>query len=193
MEALWTSRDPARWQAALDRYEQAIEEQGVDRLPELDRWYRADLPAAIAGRSPAHVTREELARLTEWKMTRGVWRARNLGLVKSNPADDVVRISGEALAAAPDPKAPISRLSKLAGVGPATASAVAAAARPDVYPFFDDIAAARAGLGKIAYTLAFYARYADALRERARQLGGDWTPARVEQALWSHAGGKGRS
>jgi putative ABC transport system permease protein len=34
---------------------------------------------------------------------------------------------------------------------------------------------------------------ADALRERARQLGGDWTPARVEQALWSHAGGKGRS
>lgn len=189
--SLWATEDRPAWRRALDSYDTVIERQGIDKLPERDRWYRQELPRLIAARDPAHVTLDELVRVTEWKMTRGVWRGRNLVLVKSNDPKAVVETSAGALALAPDPKRPITVLARLAGVGPATASAVAAAAFPETYPFFDEIAAAQVpGLGRVAYTAAYYSRYADALRRRAEALGAGWTPSDVERALWAHAGGK---
>ena len=165
--------------------------QGVDGLPELDRWVRTELPERIRGRRPRHVTLEDIVGVTRWKMARGVWRGRNLALVRSNGAAAVVDVSTAALAAAPDPRGPIRALAELKGVGPATASAVAAAADPEVYAFFDDLVAGQVpGLGKVAFTLGYYLKYAEALRERARRLGDGWTPAAVERALWAHAGGK---
>lgn len=177
--------------AALDRYDAVIAEQGVERLPELDRWYREELPGLIASRRPRHLKHEELVRLTEWKMARGVWRARNLVLVRGNDPTAVEESSAAALARIPDPTGPISVLAKLKGVGPATASAAAAAAAPDIYPFFDEIVAAQLpGLGEVKWTLGYYGRYADALRAAADRFGGDWTPVTVERALWAYAGGK---
>src|SRR5688572_16403514 len=188
---LWTSTTVKDWRSALDRYGQVVSAQGVARLPELDRWYREELPDLIGARRPPHVTLPELVRLTEWKMARGVWRAPNLVLVRGNAPDAVVEASTAALAAIPHPTAPIAALAKLAGVGPATASAVASAVAPDVYPFFDELVAEQVpGLGKVAWTLGYYRKYADALRTRAGALGGGWTPAMVERALWSHVGGK---
>src|SRR5215210_7879081 len=84
MISLWTSDAPEDWQAALDRYERVIAEQGVARLPELDSWYRDELPTKIAARRPGYVTLDELVTVTEWKMARGVWRGRNLALVRGN-------------------------------------------------------------------------------------------------------------
>ena len=191
MHDLWSNPDPTAWHAALARYPAVVEAQGVARLPDLERWYRAELPALIAARRPASVTQDELVRATEWKMARGVWRQRNLLLVRSNAARVVEEASRAALAAVPDPLAPIRSLATLDGVGPATASAIAAAYAPAVYPFFDDLVAGQApGLGKVDFTLRSYARYAEALRERAAQLGSAWTPSRIEQALWANAGGK---
>jgi hypothetical protein len=189
--SLWASDDPSAWRRALESYEAVIERQGIDKLPERDRWYRQDLPRLIAGRDPAHITLHELVRVTEWKMTRGAWRGRNLVLVKGNDPEAVADTSARALALAPDPKRPITLLARLAGVGPATASAVAAAAFPGTYPFFDEIAAAQVpDLGRVAYTAAYYGRFADALRRRAEALGAGWTPSDVERALWAYAGGK---
>ena len=194
MTDLWSSAASADWRRALERYPDVVAAQGVARLSELDAWYQKELPRAIAARRPAHVTHDELVRLTEWKMARGVWRARNLALVRGNAPELVVETSAAALAAVPHPTAPIAKLAELDGVGPATASAVAAAAAPDVYPFFDELVAAQMPLaGKLAFTLAYYGRYAAALRERAKELGGDWTPAMVERALWAHAGGKAKA
>lgn len=191
MGNVWASDDQAAWRAALDRYPAVVEAQGVARLPALDRWYREALPGRLAARRPPAVTSEELVQTTEWKMARGVWRQRNLVLVRSNPPELVEQISREALSRAPDEAAPVATLSRLAGVGPATASAVLAAAAPAVYPFFDDLVAAQIpGLGPVAYTLAYYRRYAAALRERAGDLRGEWTPTMVERALWAAAGGK---
>ena len=188
---LWAATAPDAWHAALARYDAVIARQDVARLPALDRWYRDELPGAIAARTPAHVTLPELVRLTEWKMARGVWRAPNLVLVRGNDADAVVATSADALAKVPHPTAPVAALAKLDGVGPATASAVTAAFAPATYPFFDELVAAQVpDLGKVAWTLGYYARYAAALRERATQLGSDWTPVRVERALWAHVGGK---
>lgn len=192
MADLWSSDDAGAWREALSRYTAVVEAQGVAKLPELDRWWRQELPSLIAARAKPHVTHDEMVRVTEWKMARGVWRARNLVLVKGNEPELVVATSTAALAAVPDPKRPIAEMAKLAGVGPATASAVAAAYAPHVYPFFDELVAAqvRPALGDVAFTPAYYHRYAEALRTRATELGGDWTPSSVEQALWANSGGK---
>jgi len=191
MADLWTSDAPERWRAELARYREVIEAQGVARLPELDAWYRDELPALIAARQKPHVTHAEMVRVTEWKMARGVWRARNLALVRGNDAALVERTSAAALARIPHPSEPIAIMSKLAGVGPATASAVVSAAAPDIYPFFDELVAAQIpGVGQVTFTPREYARYADALRDRAARLGGGWTSSDVERALWAHVGGK---
>lgn len=190
---LWHSESPELWLEALASYGEVIVGQEVASLPELDRWYHEQLPQAIASRSPAHLTLPELVRLTEWKMARGVWRAPNLVRVRGNDAVEVVRASTEALARVPHPTAPIAALAGLDGVGPATASAVVAAVAPATYPFFDELVAAQVpGLGAVAWTLGYYARYAAALRERAERLGASWTPTMVERALWAAVGGKGQ-
>lgn len=121
MSSLWNSNDEPHWRSVLNRYEEIIQKQGSERLPALDAWYRGELPDLLARRDPAHVTRDELVRITEWKMARGVWRARNRVLVRRNPPPDVLQSSSKALAAVPDPKKPIAELSRLGGVGPATA------------------------------------------------------------------------
>lgn len=187
---VWSSPDEARWNAALAEYDAVIAAQGVASLPAHERWYRDELPRQLHARSPATVLHEELVRITEWKMARGVWRARNLVLVRGNSEADVVSAGTEAFAMVPHPGRPITRLAQLAGVGPATASAVLAAYAPDVYPFFDEVVAAQVpDLGPVAFTAGYYGRYAAALRERAAALGGTWTPSRVEQALWAAVGG----
>ena len=191
MSGLWTATSDSRWRDALRSYPAVIARQGVTRLADLDEWYRDVLPEAIAKRRPRHTTHAELVKLTEWKMARGVWRAPNLVLVKGNDAELVKKTSADALASAPHPTAPVAALAKLGGVGPATASALAAAAEPSIYPFFDEVVAAQVpGLGVVKWTLGYYAKYAEALRERARALGGDWTPVLVERAVWASVGGK---
>ncbi|HET7462638.1 MAG TPA: hypothetical protein VFJ82_15395 [Longimicrobium sp.] len=191
MSNLWTNDAPDAWRAELARYQEVVERQGVKPLPELDRWYRDELPGLIAARKTPHVTHAELVKITEWKMARGVWRARNLALVRGNDPALVEKTSAAALARVPHPSDPIAILAKLAGVGPATASGVASAAAPDVYPFFDELVAAQVpGMGQVTFTPREYARYADALRDRAAKLGDGWTPVDVERALWAHAGGK---
>jgi hypothetical protein len=191
MSALWTATSESLWRDALRSYSSVIERQGVARLPDLDLWYREELSAAIEKRHPRHATHAELVQLTEWKMARGVWRAPNLVLVKGNDADLVKKTSATARASAPHPTSPVATLAKLAGVGPATASALAAAAEPTIYPFFDELVAAQVpGLGAVKWTMAYYAKYAEALRERARTLGSDWTPVLVERAVWASVGGK---
>lgn len=191
---LWSSNQITDWRGALEAYVSVIMQQGSERLPEHDRWYREELPQVIAGRKPHHATHEELVRVTEWKMARGVWRGRNLALVRGNAPELVVELSREAFAAVPHPTSPLTILSQLSGVGPATASAVVAAVNPESYPFFDEIVGAQIpDLGNLAFTLGYYKRYAEALRERAARLGSGWTPVMIERALWSNVGGKAGS
>ena len=176
---------------ALRRYDDVVARQGVAKLAELDRWYRRDWPMTLRSRQPLAITHAELVRVTEWKMSRGVWRAPNLALVRSNAAEAVESCSATALAQVPHPTLPLKTLVTLEGVGPATASAVLAAAAPEAYPFFDEIVAARLpGLGPVAWTLPYYARYAEALRGASAGLGASWTPASLAHALWAYAGGK---
>ena len=188
---LWPNTSERAWRESLLRYEAVVKQQNVARLPDLDDWYRNEFPELISARKHPRITHAELVRVTEWKMARGVWRAPNLVLVRGNDADNVGTVSTNAFRSIPHAATPISILATLSGVGPATASAVVAAFAPNLYPFFDELVAAQIPtLGKVAWTLAYYARYATALRERAVQLGADWMPAMVERALWANVGGK---
>lgn len=193
---LWNSEHCADWDAALEAYPAVIRAQEVRGLEELDVWYRSNLPGLIAARKPAYITRTELERVTTWKMKRGVWRERNRLLVAGNSPAAVRKASREAFAAVPDLRKPISILSALAGVGPATASAVLASYSPAIFPFFDELVAQQIpNLGAVAFTAPYYQRYAAALRERAVKLNEGcehraWTAHTVSQALWAAFGGK---
>jgi hypothetical protein len=189
--ALWSSPSLAAWSAALQSYPAVIAAQGVAKLPELDTWYRDELPDLITSRRLLHITLPELIRVTEWKMHRGVWRAPNLVRVKSNAAETVIETTVRGFARTPHPTQPIGEIASLDGVGPATASAIVAAQLPSVYPFFDELVAAQVpDLGPVKWTLGYYARYATALRSRAAELGASWTPVMVERAVWAAVGGK---
>src|SRR4051812_25081870 len=98
---LWENEECAAWQAALAEYPAVLAAQGVNGLVQADEWYRTELPAQIAGRTPVAATLDELERATAWKMKRGVWRERNRLLVASNPPDVVAATSQAAFAAAP--------------------------------------------------------------------------------------------
>jgi hypothetical protein len=188
---LWQASDTARWQSSLDQYPDVVRRQGVAQLPGLDDWYRDELPAVLSSRRLVYITLPELVRITEWKMHRGVWRAPNLVRVKNNPPDEVVETTVRGLSRCPHPTQPIGEIAKLDGVGPATASAVVASLLPTVYPFFDELVAAQVPeLGAVKWTLGYYAKYAELLRQRAASLGAEWTAVMVERALWSSVGGK---
>ena len=191
MTDLWGAGAVANWQAALDRYPAVVAGQNVAALLQLDQWYRNELPGLITARSTPHATLAELVHVTEWKMYRGVWRAPNLVRVKRNDADLVHATTARALALVPHPTKPITEIATLDGVGPATASAIMAASAPSIYPFFDELVAAQIpALGPVVWTPGYYAKYAEALRMRAGDLGAGWTPVMLERALWANVGGK---
>ena len=187
--ALWDRAACSEWAAARAAYARVLEATGGARLVELDRWYHDDLPGLLVARRPAWLSLDELVEVVQWKLHRGTYRARNLALARQNTEEEVVAASRAAFAAVPHPTTPVTRLSVLKGIGPATASAVLAAARPDVYPFFDDVAAAAIpDLGQVQYTVKGYARFAERLRERAALLAvgcpaDGWTPHAVGCAL----------
>jgi hypothetical protein len=188
---LWTSADVGRWREALDAYPRVVDAQEIAGLAELDRWYREELPAEVAKGNPPYLDRGELSDIARWKMMRGEWRQRNLMLVRSNRDVEIREATQEAFALAPDPRTPVVRIAKLAGVGAATASAALAPHRPDLYAFLDElVGAAIPGLEDTKFTVPYYVRYAEALRQRAADLGESWTAQQIGLALWSASGGK---
>jgi len=209
---LWSSDDCHTWLDALNSYETVIASQGSEKLGTLDKWYRSTFPALLAERKEPFIQLEELQGVAAWKMTRGVWRERNRHLIGQNTPETVEQVSRQAFAAMPDRtqtdhftadhNKPIAMLSKLSGVGPATASAVMAAYAPEIYPFFDELVAEQIpDLGPVAFTARYYVAYADALLQRAARLtetctgGGQkgmWTAQDVAQALWAASGGKNK-
>jgi hypothetical protein len=189
--ALWQIADPGAWQRALDAYDDVVARQQAEGLPELDDWYRTELPTHLATRQPAQLELVELVRVTRWKMRRGEWRPRNLALVQANDPSAVRTSSARAFASVDAPRQALDLLCTLAGVGAATASAVLGAFRPDLYPFLDELVGAAAPeCGKPKFTVSYYLRYMAALRDRAAALGPPWTAQDVGLALWSAAGGK---
>jgi len=183
MTAFFEAASPESWTLALDGYPRVLASLGKEGLVQLDAHVWTQWPSAIMARTPPHITRHELITVMEWKMKRGAWRGWNVTKAQQNSEADVVKLSGEALALCPHPRAPLEKLGALHGVGPATASAVLAAVRPEVYAFYDEeVAAQLPGMGPVKFTVNHAVAYMDRLRGKARTLA--WTPQQVAQALW---------
>lgn len=203
---LWNNRDCAAWRDTLNQYDALLVAHEVNQLPEIDAWYRGALPQLIAARKPPYVTKDEFLEILRWKMKRGDWREYNRIRIVNTDARAIKKAAQDGLTAARDLdpsvptaskpyKLPIQIICELDGVGPATASAVLAPFRPDLYPFFDEwIARQIPLLGKVAFTPSYYWKYADALRGKANELrescGKEWNAQEVGQALWVASGGK---
>ncbi|KAL8096287.1 uncharacterized protein LOC141692576 [Apium graveolens] len=187
--------DPIVWKQSLSEYEARLESLVNNKkkpdLVSLDEYYRKQLPPLLHQRNPnSYITTSELSKLMQWKLTRGKWRPRLLDFVSSLDEELVKSSSQKAFQSLPDISKAISELSKLKGVGPATASAVLAAYAPDVAPFMSD-EAMEAALGNSKdYTLKQYLVFVEKLQEKSKELSAEgeiFTPSDVERAIWSSA------
>lgn len=205
---LWNTKTCKTWQDKHDQYEALLLAHAINELDKIDAWYRRELPSLLQERTPPYVTKDEFLEILRWKMKRGDWREYNRIRIVETDARIVKKAAQDALTLARDLdgdiptaskeyKKPVQILCELDGVGPATASAVLAPLRPDLYPFFDEwIGKQIEGLGKVAFTPSYYCKYADALRTKAAELkkrcGDNWNAQEVGQALWVASGGKTR-
>lgn len=165
------------------------------KLLELDNWFQNVLPQEINKRSEKYLTREELTKLMEWKLTRGKFRPRLTQLVQTNTSETVKEVTCNAFKCLPDVKLAITKLTTLKAVGPATASAILCAGCHQVPFMADEAIQAIPGFGKIDYTLKFYLQYLDKIRSCLKKLlnkdpKGEWDEHKIELCLWTHVVGQ---
>ncbi|KAI4242007.1 MAG: hypothetical protein L6R40_004234 [Gallowayella cf. fulva] len=103
-----------------------------------------DVPEVVAQRKKdgeAFLEKTEVQSLVEWKLKFGTYRPSLAKLVASNSVEEVRKTTASAFSLMsnnPDPSKAVSTLSKLKGVGPATASLLLSCYDPDTIPFFSD-------------------------------------------------------
>ncbi|KAL5558714.1 hypothetical protein UlMin_034925 [Ulmus minor] len=189
--------NPSLWQEALSAYPSRIQYLNKPNLISFDDYYRNQLPPLLHQRNPnPHITKSELSKLMQWKLTRGKWRPRLLDFVSALDEDLVKSVSQKAFQSLPDISKAISELTVLKGVGPATASAVLAAYAPDVAPFMSDEAMEVALGNSKDYTAKQYLIFANKLQNKAKELSSEevtFTPSDLERALWSSVVGEKQS
>lgn len=190
---LFSSCDAKRFKSALAEYASRVvahskTAKGASKLVEDDTWWRKELPDQI--RSAKKISKADLERLMRWKLARGKFRPALTALIKRNSAASVEAHSADAFKemGRGELRPAIVCLTRLSGVGPATASAVLAAGWPDIAPFMaDEAMEADPELGQRKYTLRHYMDFADSMKQVADTLGDDWTPELVGRALWSES------
>lgn len=166
------------------------EKKKKKELIALDKWMQNDLKKSIVSRSPPHLEKDELAKLMKWKLTRGKFRPRLTELVQTNSQETITSACAEGFGNIDKPDVAIKALSKLNGVGPATASAILAVYSPESFAFMADEAVQSLMSGKIDYNAKYYLRYLDSVQKRVKSLQYkeptiEWTAHKVELALWT--------
>eukprot|EP01128_Nolandella_sp_AFSM9_P012857 TRINITY_DN9697_c0_g1_i1.p1 TRINITY_DN9697_c0_g1~~TRINITY_DN9697_c0_g1_i1.p1 ORF type:complete len:310 (+),score=63.72 TRINITY_DN9697_c0_g1_i1:50-979(+) len=172
------------YKVRLEAFASTKKGSAKESLPRLDRWYRTELPRLV--RSQKYLTLEQIAELTEWKMTRGLWRPRNLSLVKGNGDEKVVRLTGEATALCEggDIEGALKKLMELEGVGPATSSAILACYSPSQVPFMSD-EGLRAASVPLTYNVKSFRMYLSKMTEFAAIV--QCRVSDLERSAWSLA------
>lgn len=125
-------------------------------LQGLDHFIWQELPPCLSRRSPPHITAVEYARIVRWKLQRGKFRPRLQGFANAATDADVVAASQAAFAALAqhDVPAALKPLIALKGCGPATASAILAAADSSLPFMSDELLVLVLGEEKKKYTVA---------------------------------------
>ncbi|XP_038047304.1 uncharacterized protein LOC119721342 [Patiria miniata] len=196
----FTSGSPTAWEKTLSLYGNVMELKGAaikkpggkKELLDLDKWYQEDLPKLIQERDSKYITHEEITKLMKWKLTRGKFRPRLYDMVQGNKPELVESASKKAFKSLPNLAKAIKELTVLSAVGPATASAVLAAGAPQHAPFMaDESMLPIPGLAPLKYTPQQYSQYSAEVSACVKRLNKEdatkqWTPHKVELALWTH-------
>merc|ERR1712012_1317256 len=184
----------------LTKYQEALQAKADSKnsksevLLKLDKWYQNELPKKIKSRGKeSHLTHEELVQLIKWKLARGVFRPRLKDLIQMNTPRVVMQETKKAFRAIDkrkDIESAVSALSNLKGVGPAMASAVLAAMAPELAPFMaDELLLSMPEVEGLDYTMKEYMKLVEKTKqcvERLNAQGGEWTPHKVEMAVWTY-------
>merc|ERR1719273_1872090 len=193
---------PKQFEWTLEQYDQALRLKAENKSskPEnvikLDKWYQNELPKKIKSRGKdAHLVHDELVQTIKWKLARGKFRPNLVNLVQMNTPRVVMQETKKAfrkLQKTNDLQSAANSLCNLKGVGPAMASAVLAAGAPHIAPFMaDECLLAMPDVDSLDYTMKEYMRFVDYVkacveRLNSREGASNWTPHKVELAVWTH-------
>lgn len=193
---LWKSDDPAEWRKALDAYPARLASLNDPKLLELDAWFWGSLGAAIRARDPRHLTAQELVRVVEWKLARGKFRPNLVKFARAHTEAIAGEATGEALARFAKTSgdedenwlaACLAPLVSLKGIGPATASAVLAAATASIPMMSDELIAVALpqATSSQMYSMPRLQALVEATRAKAKKVG--VSPREVERAIFAEA------
>merc|ERR1711962_1927771 len=188
---------PNQYDFTLTQYDQALrlKAESKSSKPEnvikLDKWYQNELPKKIKSRGKdAHLVHDELVQTIKWKLARGKFFPQLTNLVRINTPKAVQAESRKAFRKLPNLDAAITTLCGLKGVGCTLASAVLAAGCPELAPFMaDECLLSMEGTEGIDYTMKEYMKLVAKTQQcvdRLNEQGGNWTPHKVEMAVWTH-------
>lgn len=188
-----------QFEFALSLYPQALKLKAKEKnkkpeeLMKLDAWYQEELPKRIRARGKdAHLTHDELVQCMKWKLTRGKFYSQMINLVMINTPKAVATETRKALRKLPNLESALNNLSSLKGVGTTMATAVLAAAAPEIAPFMaDECLMAIPDIEGIDYTAKEYLKYVQHIRTVVDRLNAEcqnntWSAHRVELAIWAH-------
>lgn len=180
--------DVETWEQVEGRYKEMIVQKGVKDLEKLDDSCDRLGERLRTMKNPA-ISKDDLLEVVAWKFGKGKPRYALMQYLKANTEDDVNQISLDSFVMADkeDVRGAINEMSKLKGVGPATASALLSLYRPQLFSFMDDEIIECLYNGKRGYTLAIYLEVNQKCCDLATKLGEGWTPRRVGRALWTAA------
>ncbi|XP_050671082.1 uncharacterized protein LOC126969585 isoform X1 [Leptidea sinapis] len=194
--------DAIQFDSVLKLYPQAIKLKAdqktkkPEELIKLDNWYQNELPKKIKSRGKdAHMIHEELVQLMKWKQARGRFYPQLSYLIKVNTPRAVMAETKKAFKKLPNIESAMTALSNLKGVGTATASALLAAACPEIAPFMaDECIQAIPEMEGSDYTAKEYLNFVKHIKNVCDRLnkqdqngcGKKWSPHMVELAIWTH-------
>jgi len=197
---LWKSDDPAEWRKALDAYPDRLAALNDPKLQELDAWFWGSLGDAIRARDPNRLTAPELVRVVEWKLARGKFRPNLVKFARAHTEATAGKATSEALkrfgsSSNGDDRnknknwleACLAPLCDLKGIGPATASAVLAAATPLIPMMSDELIAVALpnATASQMYSMQRLQALVDKTRAKANKVG--MTPREVVRAIFAEA------
>ncbi|KAM0715537.1 hypothetical protein Q7P37_009035 [Cladosporium fusiforme] len=124
------------FEKVLSRYPETV----PSKLAELEEKRLSIIPARLTERKAkgnAYLTKDEVVTLVDWKLSHGTFRPSLKGLVQQN-SEDFIEETTTAGFSADSVNDQLNILTKLKGIGPATAALLLSTSDPEKLPFFSD-------------------------------------------------------
>jgi hypothetical protein len=161
-----------------------------------DHWWHTEFGASM--KQTGEATKEDLKRMLQWKWSRGKYRPGRTKFTDQVQEESVIAAVRETLKVleplSNNPaKADINAIiaegiamgTQLSQIGPASATGILAARYPEFCPMYADESMESIGMYREPYTAPRYIEYAEELRNKAMELGDEWTANKVCDALFS--------